>query len=224
MSDRIFGIYGASGLGREVRELAGIIDKREGGRWEDFIFIDDGDVPEEVSGVRVYKYDAAKEAFGGRLEVIVAIGEPAIRKKLYKKLTADGIGSPTLIHPDVYIPESTKVGKGVVIQPGCFISCNLTIDDYVFMQPHANTGHDDHLMEGCMVSAFGNIGGLVTLGKYSYIGMSAAVKECVTIGDDSVVGMGSVVYKDVPDGVMVLGNPARPISSTGDKRVFGGSH
>ena len=224
MADKVFAIYGASGLGREVLELARIIDKRENGRWGGFAFIDDGDVPDTVSGVKTYKYDEAKDLFGAALEVIVAIGEPAIRRKLYDKLKADGIGSPTLIHPDIYIPESTTVGKGVVILMGCYVSCDITIEDHVFLQPHVNIGHDDHLMEGCMIAGSGNIAGLVTIGKYAYIGMSAAVKECVTIGDDSVVGMGSIVYKDVPEGVMALGNPARPIGSTGDKRVFSGKH
>ncbi len=224
MADRVFAIYGASGLGREVLELARIIDKRENGRWDGFAFIDDGDVPDVVSGVKVYKYDEAKERFGDGLEVTVAIGEPAIRRRLHDKLKADGIGSPTLIHPDAYIPESTTVGKGVVILMGCYISCDITIEDHVFLQPHVNVGHDDHLMEGCMIAGSGNIAGLVTIGKYTYIGMSAVVKECVTIGDDCVIGMGSVVYRDVPEEVMVLGNPAKPIGSTRDKKVFSGKH
>ena len=128
----VLGIYGASGLGREILELARLINDKEN-RWDDFIFIDDGDVPSVVSGKRVYKYEEAKEKFGSQMEIVMGIGEPATREMLFDKIEKDGIFTPTLIHPDVHVPESTKVGTGVVIQYGCFISCDVVIGDYVYI-------------------------------------------------------------------------------------------
>lgn len=217
--EKVLAIYGASGLGREVLELACIINK-EKRRWDTLIFVDDGDVPSMVSGHKVYKYDAAKEMYGDSLEFVVSIGEPLTRKKIFAKIGNDAFSTPTLVHPDVYIPDSTKIGNGVVIQFGNFISCDVTIEDYVFIQPQCNIGHDAILEGGCMIAGFGNIAGGVHIGRYSYIGMSAAVKELIKIGNYSIVGMGSIVYKDIPDEVIAMGNPARPIAKNEDKKVF----
>lgn len=217
--NKVLAIYGASGLGREVLELACIINK-EKRRWDSLVFVDDGDVPSVVSGHKVYKYDVAKEMYGDSLEFVIGIGEPLTRKTLFAKIDRDAFSTPTLIHPDVYIPDSTKIGNGVVIQYGNFISCDVSIEDYVFIQPQCNIGHDDILEEGCMIAGFGNIAGGVKIGRYSYIGMSSAVKELVRIGDFSVVGMGSVVHKDIPDEMIAMGNPARPIARNEEKKVF----
>lgn len=215
----ILGIYGASGLGREVLELATIINNREK-KWEEFIFIDDGEIPEIISSKKVFRYESAKEKYGSSLEIVMGIGEPATREKLFNKIKNDNIYTPTLIHPDVYIPYTTTVGQGVVIQYGCFISCNAIIRDYVFIQPHCNIGHDDVLEEGCMIAGFSNIGGLVHIGRNTYLGLSTAIKQTVKIGDYSIVGMGSIVLKDIPDEIVAMGNPARPIAKNEDRRVF----
>ena len=76
------------------------------------------------------------------------------------------------------------------------------------------------LEDGAFISAFCNIAGAVHIGKYSYIGMSSAVKELVNIGSYSIVGMYSAVYKDIPDEVIALGNPARPMRRNEEHRVF----
>lgn len=217
---RILGIYGASGLGREVLELARIINQRQP-KWNSFLFIDDGDVPSTVAGCDVYKYREAKETFGDSLEIAVAIGEPATREKLFRKIEQDRIATPTLIHPDVYIPKTTSVGQGVVIQYGCFISCDVRISDYVFLQPQCNIGHDDVLEEGCMLAGFSNIGGIVDIGSYSYIGLSSAVKQTIHIGERVIIGMGSMVLKDIPDDMIAMGNPARVIARNEKRKVFG---
>lgn len=215
----ILGVYGASGWGKEVLELAKVVNNKEH-RWEDFIFIDDGDVPLAVSGYKVYKYEEAKATMRGNLQVVVGIGEPAIREIIFNKLLADGIEAPTLIHPDVYIPESTKIGKGVVIQYGCFVSCNVIIGDYVVLQPQCNIGHDVVVDEGCMISGFGNLSGAVHVGKWTYVGMSAAIMQTLSVGDYSIISMGAIVQKDVESNVIVMGNPARPIAKNEDRRVF----
>ncbi|MBQ5824927.1 MAG: acetyltransferase [Clostridia bacterium] len=218
MSEKILGIWGAGGLGREVLELARVINSRNK-CWDGFVFIVDGVTTTEVNGVRVLEYEDAKNRFSN-LEVVVGIGEPAVREKKFDLLKEDGINTPSLIHPDVYIPETTSIGQGVVIQYGCFISCNVTIGNYVFIQPQCNIGHDDKLADGCIVSGFGNIGGTVSIGKFTYLGLSAVIKEGTAIGDNVIVGMGSVVYKDIPDEMTALGNPARPIARNTDRKVF----
>lgn len=218
MSERILGIWGAGGLGREVLELAKIINDRTK-KWDAFIFIVDGVTTTEVNGVPVLEYVDARKKYKN-LEVAIGIGEPAIREDKFNLLKNDGIPTPSLIHPDVYIPETTKVGQGTVIQYGCFISCNVTIGNYVYIQPQCNIGHDDRLADGCMVSGFGNIAGTVSIGQFTYLGLSVAIKEGVNIGNNTIIGMGSVVYKDVPDEMVALGSPARPIARNTDRKVF----
>ena len=218
MINKVLGIWGAGGLGREVLELAKIINGRDK-RWDGFVFIVDGAAVSEVNGAKVIEYEDAKKKFDG-LEVIIGIGEPAVREEKFNLLKNDGIATPSLIHPDVHIPDTTKIGEGTVIQYGCFISSNITIGDNVFVQPQCNIGHDDELADGCIISGFGNLAGNVSIGKYTYIGLSVAVKERVNIGNYSIVGMGSIVYKDIPDEMIALGNPARPIARNTDRIVF----
>ena len=218
MSGKVLGIWGAGGLGREVLELAKIVNGRDK-RWDSFIFIVDGATVSEVNGAKVIEYEDAKKKFDG-LEVIIGIGEPAVREEKFNLLKNDGIATPSLIHPDVHIPDTTQIGEGTVIQYGCFISSDISIGDNVFVQPQCNIGHDDELADGCIISGFGNLGGYVSIGKYTYIGLSVAVKEQVNIGSYSIVGMGSIVYKDIPDEMIALGNPARPIAGNTDRIVF----
>ncbi len=65
-----------------------------------------------------------------------------------------------------------------------------------------------------------DFGSACRIGERSYIGMGTQIKEGVTIGDEVIVGMGSVVYNDIPNGMIALGNPARPMRPNVDKLVF----
>ena len=215
----ILGVYGAGGLGREVLELAKIINNKEL-KWDEFIFIVDGNVSDTVEGCRVFKFDDAKNRYGDELEVVMGIGEPITRGKIFRRIKSEGINSPTLIHPDVYIPENVKIGQGVVIQSGCFVSVGVTIEDYVLLQPKCAIGHDCVIGEGCVVSTFDSIAGGVIVGEYTYLGMGVSVMELVNIGKYAIVSMGAVVFKNISDEMIAMGNPARPVRKNEDKRVF----
>ena len=54
--------------------------------------------------------------------------------------------------------------------------------------------------------------GNVRVGEGTHVGLGAAVRQGVTIGKWCVIGAGTVVINDVPDGAMVVGNPARLIN------------
>ena len=218
MSKKTLGIWGAGGLGREVLELAKIINTKEK-RWDEFIFIVDNVTVTEVNGEQVLSYEDAKKQYSD-LEIAMGIGEPGIREEKFRILEKDGVFIPTLIHPSVYVPNTTIIGRGVVIQFGCFVSCNVTIGDYVFLQPQCNIGHDDKLARGCIISGFGNLAGNVSVGEYSYLGLNVVVREGVSIGSHSIIGMGSVVHKDIEDDMIAMGNPARPMKKNDEGKVF----
>ena len=125
MINKVLGIWGAGGLGREVLELAKIINGRDK-RWDGFVFIVDGAAVSEVNGAKVIEYEDAKKKFDG-LEVIIGIGEPAVREEKFNLLKNDGIATPSLIHPDVHIPDTTKIGDRYTVRMLYFFQYNCEI-------------------------------------------------------------------------------------------------
>lgn len=87
---------------------------------------------------------------------------------------------------DTNFPQDIRVEEGVRLTSGVKIVSH-------FMNP--NTGRYDR--------------GKVSIGRRAYIGMNVLIVKPVKIGADAVVGAGSVVTKDIPEGEVWAGNPAR---------------
>lgn len=217
---KVLAIYGAGGLGREVLELAKIINDKEK-RWDGFIFIvDGGGNGDSVEGLDVYDYPEAVKNFKSDMEVSLAIGEPAIRLKIFFKLMKDEVTLATLIHPNVHIPESTTVGTGVTINEGCHISVGIKISDWCYLQPMAGIGHDCVIGRNCIISANVMVCGNVHIGDNTYIAPGVPIKQKINIGKDVIIGMGAVVQMDIEDNVIALGNPARGMKHKDDSRAL----
>lgn len=216
---KVLGIYGAGGLGREIFELANLIQINSN-RWDSIIYIDDYTDKKMINDTGVFSYNDAKNTFNRELEFVIALGEPIVRKTLADKVSNDGFKLATLIHPNVNIPKTTSIGQGTIVSFGDYISCDVMIGDNVLIQPNANVGHDTVIKSNSVVSSLCNLAGGTCLGECSYLGMSVSVKEKVSIGDNSIVGMGSMVFKDMPDEIIAMGNPARPMKKNDEGRVF----
>jgi acetyltransferase-like isoleucine patch superfamily enzyme len=63
------------------------------------------------------------------------------------------------------------------------------------------------------ISPGAHVGGGVAIGECSWIGIGAAIRHCVRIGKDVVVGAGAAVVRDLPSGVTAVGVPARVIKT-----------
>ena len=87
------------------------------------------------------------------------------------------------------------------------------IGDHVIINTGANIDHDCDLASGCHVAPNAALAGEISVGENVFIGTNATILPGLRIGKNSCVGAGAVVTKDVPPDVVVVGNPARQISS-----------
>jgi sugar O-acyltransferase (sialic acid O-acetyltransferase NeuD family) len=153
-------------------------------------------------------------------EIIIAVGEPQQRGRLFDIAFKSGFRFGRLINSEELNSSSVEIDEGVVIYPNSVVSNRSKLKKNVMIQFNTVVGHDIEIGEHSVISSGVVIGGNVAIGERVFIGMGACIKEGVKIGSNSIVGMGSVVYNDIPDGVIALGNPARVARPNSDQKVF----
>ncbi len=215
----ILGIYGSGGLGREIYEIA-IRRNAISSLWNQIVFIDDsfGD-GEDYFGTKRIQFDSLK-SHKNEYECVIAVGEPSLREKLYQKLTDEDIKLTCLIDPTATVSPTAKISNGTIICEHSTIHTGVELGHNILIQPCCVIGHDIKVGNHTVLSAFCSPGGQTVFGERVYVGMQASIIELLTIGDDAIVGMGSAVFRDVPAGSTVIGNPARITRGNDDHKVF----
>lgn len=142
---------------------------------------------------------------------VVAIGDNARRLAVHSDLKAAGLEAKTLVHPRAILSAYATVGVGSVLLAGACAVVGARLGEAVIINTAATVDHDCVLGDGVHVSPGAHLAGGVRVGERSWIGIGAVVRQGVSIGRDAVIGAGAVVVRDVPDGVTVVGNPARPL-------------
>ena len=107
----------------------------------------------------------------------------------------------TLVEGDVVIGHNVTVKSGVYLWDG------IRIEDNVFIGPNVTFTNDRMPRSKVYPEAFQSI----TVRMGASIGANATLLPGITIGCKAMVGAGAVVTKDVPDGAVVVGNPAKII-------------
>ncbi len=206
------GIYGAGGLGREVYDLALRCDAHTP-RWESFFFVDDTITQETwLRGQPVYTLAQARAACPpGAAELVVAVGDPALRRILWDNAVGQGYRMATLVSPEVRMSSGVELGEGAIVHDVDFLSCDTRIGRNTALLPGSMVGHDTVIGDHCVLSLGATVCGRCSIGHGAYIAAGATVKERVSVGEDAVVALGAVAFADVPDGCITMGNPARVI-------------
>lgn len=200
-------IFGAGGHGKVVAETA------LSSGWQEIAFYDDKFPHKNYTG---------KYVVSGKLENLisdasrydgchVAIGSNNIRLDLIKKLKALDIRLPNIIHPSAIISNTVSLADATCILPGVIVNAGSKIGAGVILNSASVVDHDCKIGDAVHISPGAHLGGGVTIGLRSWIGIGATVIHAIQIGSDAVVGAGSVVVRDVDNGVTSVGIPSQVI-------------
>jgi sugar O-acyltransferase (sialic acid O-acetyltransferase NeuD family) len=117
----------------------------------------------------------------------------------------------SLIDPTSFVSRTAIIGHGCVIYPHCFVGLRARLDDFVFCMAGSIINHDDIIGCRTAVTSGAQLAGSVTVEPDCYLGQACTIRQCLTIGHHSVIGMGAVVVKNVEPHSVMVGNPARKL-------------
>jgi len=119
------------------------------------------------------------------------------------------IGNNCNICSHIFIENDVNIGNNVTIKNGVQIWDGVTIEDDVFIGPNVTFCNDKYPVSRQHPAAF-----LKTIiKKGASIGANATILPGITIGQNALIGAGSVVIRDVAPNLIMVGNPAKNISN-----------
>ncbi len=205
-------IVGAGGFGREVKTIIDSINKVK----ETFTFIgfyDDGiEKNKQINGYPVLGGIADINLLQKEISIVIAIGEPATKKRIIEQITNSKVVFPNIISPKAEISNDfISLGKGNIICSGNILTCNIEIKDFVVLNLMCTVGHDTIIESYSSFMPSVNISGEVLIGEGVYVGTGVKIVNQLEIGEYAIIGAGAVVAKSIPPRCTAVGIPAKPI-------------
>jgi sugar O-acyltransferase (sialic acid O-acetyltransferase NeuD family) len=205
-------IVGAGGHGQVVADI--LQAQRAAGEDVDMIgFVDDD--PELEGQHRLGRPILGNLAAIARIgpdAVILAVGDNARRACLDQDMRRAGQRFATARHPSALIAGGASVGDGSMICARVVVGCGSRVGRGVILNTACTVDHHARLDDFVHVAPGVHLGGDVSIGSRSMLGIGAIVLPGVSIGCSAVVGAGAVVTRDVAAGATVVGVPAVPIA------------
>ena len=204
-------LVGAGGFGRELLNQIQTIHELYGARWNIQGFLDDTEDPLHgkacdygVVGT-IRGYTPAPDDV-----LLMCITDPQAKREIVPFLKSKGAVFDSFTSPLVSWGRHNQIGEGAIISAHFGMSVNVRVGDFATLLS-CELAHDVTVGDYCTILGHATLLGNVSVGDGVFIGDSAKIASNVQVGDNAYVCMGSVVLKNVPAGVKVLGNPAREI-------------
>lgn len=209
--DRKLCIYGLGGFGREVLccyiDSSPTVTSKNIDQYAVFMVDEPYYTEEKILGVSVIKRSDFKQEL---YEVVVAIGDPMLRKKAIDNLPKNTIYR-SIIHPSAVISDWVSIGEGSIITAGTIITCDISIGKHAQLNLNTTVGHDCKIGDYFTSAPGTNISGKCNFGECVYLGSNVSIREGINICDNVVVGMGGVVVKDVVESGIYVGSPIKKL-------------
>lgn len=197
-------IIGASGHGKVVADIA----KRNG--YGEILFLDDNEKIDECGGYKVI--GKVNDFIYHDCDMIVAIGDAKIRKRIQNLLEQQQKSIVTLIHPNAVIGECVSIGMGAVVMAGAVVNPHTEIGKGCIINTCSSVDHDNIIGDYVHISVGAHIAGSVKICNEVWIGVGAAIINNISVESECIIGAGAVVICDIKEPGTYVGVPAKRVN------------
>lgn len=145
----------------------------------------------------------------GVTHAFVAVGDNSLRRRLGDRARAAGLALAQAIHPAAAVSPTARLADGVAVMAGAVVNAEAAVGKFAIINTRAAIDHDCRIGEAAHIGPGCVLAGGVEVGEGAFLGVGASAIPGVRIGRWSMVGAGAAVVRDIPDGAVAMGVPAR---------------
>jgi sugar O-acyltransferase (sialic acid O-acetyltransferase NeuD family) len=205
-------LIGAGGFARETAQAVHALNDNGAG-WRLLGYLDDDPARHGlvIDGIPVLGGRDLVEQLPGA-SFVVCTGRPGdyvSRLRIVHELGLPPDRYATIVHPSASVSRSSSIGAGSVLLAQVTLTAAVTVGAHVAIMPHVTLTHDAVVEDFVTIASGVNLGGGARVQRAAYLGAGALIGENRAVGAFSLVGMGAVVTRDVPEREVWVGIPAR---------------
>ena len=206
-------IIGTSGISKEVKTIIDEINQLNYINQFSFLgFISEKEeeVGERLMGEKIIASDSQLDEFFSpykQIGVIIPIGTPKIKKKIFSKLKKyNNIVYPNIVSPTAKIMDIATInfGMGNIICSGCTLTAEIDIGNFNLVNLNSTIGHNAQIGDYCVINPLSSISGDVKIFDEVLCGAGCIIKQGVRIENNSIIGLGAFIVKDVKENSIMI--------------------
>ena len=144
-------------------------------------------------------------------EAVIAVGNNLSRLDVADACSATRARWAVLAHPSAVVMPSADIGEGTVILAQGVVNTGAKLGRHVLINTAAIVEHDAVIEDGASLGPGVATGGRIRIGRGAFISTGVTIAPRISIGAGTIVGAGAVVVRDLPEGVLAYGVPARVV-------------
>lgn len=146
-----------------------------------------------------------------------SIGDTNLRKILFNKVVDLGFKIINIIDESASLEKSVCLGSGIFVGKNAVVNAETELEDGCIINSGSIIEHECHIGKFTHIAPGAVICGNCFIGQNVHIGANSSIKQGITIEEGAMIGMGSVVLKNVMKEMRIYGNPAKNFKKKGGK-------
>jgi len=149
------------------------------------------------------------------IKFVLSMGNLSIRSRIYNRIISKNGVVPKLIHPSCEISKRAVIGNGVQIMPNSIVQGDSSVGSNTVVTVNSVIAHSSHIGSNCLISGNVMVGAYCNISNNTHIGQGSTIVsgKVSNIGQQCILGAGSVLIFDMPDNSVFVGNPAHYIKN-----------
>ena len=139
------------------------------------------------------------------------------RRKFFDEAKNKGYELYSYIHPSTKIWDEFEMGENCFILAENIIQPFVKIGDNVLIGSNNLISHNTIIEDNCFLTSNITLGGHITIGANSFVGLSATINQRVKIGEECIIGAGTLITKDVNDKEVYAENSSKKLPQPSDE-------